>query len=82
MGIYRAKTDSWYVERVVNLFAGTLILLGVILGFEVSKYFFCFTGFIGFMMIFYAFTGICPSSIVFHKLGIPSMLEKYCGEKD
>ncbi len=81
MGIYRAKTDSWYVERVTTLFAGTLIILSVILGFTWSEYLFYFTGFIGFMMVFYALTGICPSSIIFHKLGIPSLLEKYCGEK-
>ena len=82
MAIYRAKTDSWYVERITSLLAGIFVLGSVILGLVTgNKYFFYFTAFVGFMLIFYALTGLCPSSILIHKLGVPSLLEKYCKEE-
>jgi len=81
MPIYRAKTDSWYIERITSLLAGVFVFGSVILGLTVSKYFLYFTAFVGFMLIFYAITGLCPSSILLHKLGVPSLLEKYCKEE-
>jgi hypothetical protein len=80
MAIYRARTDSWYVERVTSLLAGLFVFFSVLLGMAVSKYFLYFSAFVGFMLVFYAFTGICPSSIVIHKLGVPTLLERYCKE--
>jgi hypothetical protein len=82
MAIYRAKTDSWYVERITSLLAGTFVFGSTVLGLLTKiVYFYYFTAFVGFMLIFFAFTGICPSSILIHKLGVPSLLERYCGEQ-
>jgi hypothetical protein len=82
MAIYRARTDSWYVERITSFLAGFFIFFSVILGLTTgNKYFFYFTAFVGFMLMFYAVTGICPSSIFIHKLGVPSLLERYCGKE-
>ncbi|MEO2066499.1 MAG: DUF2892 domain-containing protein [Desulfurobacteriaceae bacterium] len=79
MAIYRAKTDSWYVERITSFLAGFFVFASVVLGLITgNKYFFYFTAFVGFMLMFYAVTGLCPSSILIHKLGVPSLLEKYC----
>ncbi|RKQ61708.1 hypothetical protein C7457_1151 [Thermovibrio guaymasensis] len=79
MAIYRAKTDSWYVERITSFLAGFFVFVSVILGlYTGNKYFFYFTAFVGFMLMFFAVTGLCPSSILLHKLGVPSLLEKYC----
>ena len=82
MAIYRAKTDSWYVERITSFLAGFFVFGSVLLGLITgNKYFFYFTLFVGFMLMFYAITGLCPSSILLHKLGVPSLLEKYCKEE-
>jgi hypothetical protein len=82
MAIYRAKTDSWYVERITSLLAGTFVFGSTVLGLLTKiVYFYYFTAFVGFMLIFFAFTGICPSSILIHKLGVPSLLGRYCGEQ-
>jgi len=79
MAIYKAKTDSWYVERITSFLAGFFVFVSVILGlYTGNKYFFYFTAFVGFMLMFFAVTGLCPSSILLHKLGVPSLLEKYC----
>jgi hypothetical protein len=82
MAIYRAKTDSWYIERITSLLAGFFVFTSVLLALTTgNKAFLYFTLFVGFMLMFYAITGLCPSSILLHKLGVPSLLEKYC-DKD
>ncbi len=79
MAIYRARTDSWYVERITSFLAGFFVFTSVVLGLMTGiNAFFYFTAFVGFMLMFYALTGICPSSILIHKLGVPSLCERYC----
>ncbi len=81
--MYRARTDSWYVERITSLLAGFFVFLSVLLGIITGNKYFCyFALFVGFMLMFYAVTGICPSSILLHRFGVPSLLERYCkGER-
>ncbi|SMP11259.1 Protein of unknown function [Desulfurobacterium pacificum] len=82
MAIFRAKTDSWYVERITTFMAGFFTFTSTILGLITGiKGFFYFTAFIGFMLMFYAITGLCPSSILLHKLGVPSLCDRYCKEE-
>lgn len=77
--MYRARTDSWYIERIISFLAGFFVFFSVLLGlYTKNNYFFYFAAFVGFMLFFFAITGLCPSSILLHKLGIPSLLEKYC----
>jgi hypothetical protein len=58
------------VDRAVFAFAGTMILLSLVLALYVSSYWLLFTAFIGINMLQSAFTGFCPAAIIFRKLGI------------
>jgi hypothetical protein len=58
------------VDRAVFAFAGTMILLSLVLALYISSYWLLFTAFIGVNMLQSAFTGFCPAAIIFRKLGI------------
>ncbi len=57
------------VENAVRALAGTFVLLSVSLGYFVHPGFFFFTAFVGANLLQSAFTGICPASTIFRKLG-------------
>jgi len=57
------------VDRAVLAFAGTMILISLLLSVYFSPYWLWFTAFIGFNMLQSAFTGFCPAAIVFRKMG-------------
>jgi len=58
------------IDRAVVAFAGTMILLSLLLGVYVSPYWFWFTAFVGANLLQSAFTGFCPIAILLHKLGV------------
>jgi hypothetical protein len=58
------------IDRAVVAFAGTMILLSLLLGIYVSPYWFWFTAFVGANLLQSAFTGFCPIAILLHKLGV------------
>jgi hypothetical protein len=58
------------IDRAVVAFAGTMILLSLLLGIYVSTYWFWFTAFVGANLLQSAFTGFCPMAILLHKLGV------------
>ena len=60
------------VDRAVFAFAGVMTLLSVALTHFVSPWFFLFTVFIGLNLLQSAFTGFCPTAMVFKKLGVGS----------
>lgn len=62
-------------ERALYLFAGIMVLISVALTHWVHPNFYWFTLFIGANLIQNSFTGICPASWVFKRLGIPSEAE-------
>lgn len=62
-------------ERALYLFAGCMILLSVALTQWVDARFYWFTLFIGANLIQNSFTGICPATWVFKKLGMRSEAE-------
>jgi len=68
--MYQMNTQHWHLLRAVFLVAGSFILGSVLLGLLVHPYFFYFTGFVGFMQIFFALTGYCPMAVLLHKLGL------------
>ncbi len=49
------------VEKKVRVMAGTMVLLGMGLGWYVSPYFFLIDLFVGLNLIQSAFTGFCPA---------------------
>ena len=67
--MYIADTTTWYLERLIRLFAGTLVLGSTLLGFLVHPNWFLFTGFVGSMLTIFALTGFCPMSIMLYRAG-------------
>ncbi|MDA8076235.1 MAG: DUF2892 domain-containing protein [Actinomycetota bacterium] len=70
------KPQGWTIERVVNLMAGAVVLVTLILGCERSKRWRLLTGFVGVNLIMDAAVGWCPSSVVLHHLGVPTAAER------
>ena len=62
-------------ERALYLFAGIMVLISVALTQWVHSGFVWFTLFIGANLIQTSFTGFCPATWVFKKLGMPSEAE-------
>jgi hypothetical protein len=59
------------IDRIVFAVAGTLVLVGLALGFAISHWFFAITGFVGLNMLQSAFTGFCPLAVLLRKAGMP-----------
>lgn len=57
-------------ERALYIFAGSMVLVSVALTQWVHPNFYWFTLFIGLNLIQNAFTGFCPATWVFKKLGM------------
>ncbi|WP_370673811.1 DUF2892 domain-containing protein [Pleomorphomonas sp. PLEO] len=58
------------LDRAVLAFAGSVLLVSLLLTYFVSSYFMWLTAFVGFNLIQSAFTGFCPAAIVLRKLGV------------
>ncbi|TQV74157.1 DUF2892 domain-containing protein [Exilibacterium tricleocarpae] len=58
------------IDRFVFAFAGTLILVSLVLGQWVHPYWFLLTAFVGLNMFQAAFTGFCPLASILKKLGV------------
>jgi hypothetical protein len=64
------------VDRWIRVFAGTFILLSVLLGAPasplfVSQWWLAFTAFVGANLLQYGFTNACPLGWILKKLGVP-----------
>ena len=57
------------IDRLVLAFAGSFILISVLLSQLHSIYWLWFTAFVGANLLQAAFTGFCPLAIVMRKLG-------------
>ena len=57
------------LNNAVQVFAGFMVILSVVLAAYVSPAFIWLTVFIGFNLIQSAFTGFCPAAMVLKKLG-------------
>lgn len=58
------------LDRMVFAFAGTFILISLILSQLFSPMWLWFTAFVGVNMLQTAFTGFCPLVIILKKLGV------------
>ncbi|RMG39344.1 MAG: DUF2892 domain-containing protein [Candidatus Dadabacteria bacterium] len=58
------------IDRMVFAFAGTMILLGLILSIYHSRYWLWLDAFVGANMLQAAFTGFCPLAIILKKCGV------------
>lgn len=70
------KSDGWPIERVVNLMAGTVVIVTLSLGCELSKRWRLITGFVDVNLIMDATVGWCPSSVILHHLRVPTAAER------
>ena len=59
-------------ERWLRGIAGFFVMGSVALGWFVSPWFFCFTGFVGLNLFQSAFTNWCPMMVLLRKLGTES----------
>ncbi len=60
------------VDRAVMMFAGSLVLLSLALGFYVSPYWYLLTTFVGLNLVQASMTGFCPAAMIFRELGCPA----------
>ncbi|HET9106931.1 MAG TPA: DUF2892 domain-containing protein [Steroidobacteraceae bacterium] len=58
------------IDRIVLAFAGTVVLLGLLLGVLVSPWWLLLAGFVGLNLLQSAFTGFCPLARILKRLGI------------
>jgi len=66
------------VEKALLVFAGTMVLLSVVLTYYVHPNFVWLTVFVGVNMIQSAFTGFCPAVMVMKKLGMVTEAQQAC----
>jgi hypothetical protein len=69
MQMYLADTKTWYLERLIRLFAGIFVVGSALLGYYVNPKWFTFTGFVGAMLTIFALTGFYPMSIILYAFG-------------
>jgi len=64
------------VDRLIRIFAGSFILLSLLLGVEgsplfMNKWWLAFTAFVGLNLLQFGFTNVCPMGWMLRKLGVP-----------
>lgn len=60
------------LDRAVLAFAGTLVLISLVLGWWLSPWWLLLAGFVGLNLIQASVTGFCPAAFVLRRLGVPS----------
>lgn len=58
------------IDRVVMAFAGTMILVSLLLGIQVNPNWFWLTAFVGANLLQASFTGFCPLAMILRKFGV------------
>ena len=67
--MYITKKDTWYMERIIWLIAGSFALAGTLLALIHSNYWLILTGLVGVNLLIFAFTGFCIMANILYKLG-------------
>lgn len=60
------------IDRIVFAFAGSVILISLLLAHWVSPWWLLLTAFVGLNLLQSAFTGFCPLALILKKAGVPS----------
>jgi len=74
--MYMAKTDGWYLERVVFLMAGVMAGLSSVLAWQVSPWWLILTALISVNLIIFAVSGFCLMANILYKLGVKPRLNR------
>ncbi|MBI2432312.1 MAG: DUF2892 domain-containing protein [Candidatus Hydrogenedentes bacterium] len=67
--MYLARTDSWYLERLIWLIAGTFTSASALLTWLHSPWWLLLTGLVGINLLIFAFTGFCLMANILYALG-------------
>ena len=59
-------------ERYVRLFAGTIMMVGLALGYWVHHGWYFLAAFVALNLFQSAFTGFCPLELILRRCGVPS----------
>jgi len=62
-------------ERMTTALAGSFIVGSLLLAHFTSPYWLLLTAFVGFNLFQSSFTGFCPATMIFEKLGFKSCAE-------
>lgn len=73
--MYMAKTDSWYLERIIWLIAGVFALASAVLAAFHSPWWLLLTGFVGLNLIIFGLSGFCLMANILYKLGARSKIQ-------
>jgi hypothetical protein len=58
------------MEQYIRAFAGTMILISLLLTVMFSQWWLLLTAFVGINLLQSAFTGFCPAEMILEKFGI------------
>lgn len=58
------------LDKAVLAFAGLVVLLGLVLGYALTPWWYLLSAFAGANMVQAAFTGFCPAARIFKALGV------------
>jgi hypothetical protein len=75
--MYMAKTNSWYLERIIWLVAGTFTMISAIGAWLHSPYWLILTALVGVNLLIFALTGFCIMANILTALGAKS--QTACG---
>lgn len=58
------------IDRIVFAFAGSMVLISIVLSLAVSPWWLVLTGFVGANLLQSAFTGLCPLAWLLARFGV------------
>ncbi len=60
------------IDRIIFAFAGSMILISLLLGYFVAPAWLLLAAFVGLNLLQSAFTGFCPLAMLLRRLGLPA----------
>ncbi len=60
------------IDRIILAFAGSMILISLLLGYFVAPAWLLLAAFVGLNLLQSAFTGFCPLAKLLRRLGLPA----------
>lgn len=67
--MYMARTDKWYLERIIWLVAGAFTLVSAIGAWLHSPFWLILTALVGVNLLIFAFSGFCIMANILYALG-------------
>ncbi len=69
--MYKLKTSSWYIVRILFVVAPTLTIISITATIFYNNSAWLFIAvFVSIMQLLFAFTGYCPMAIILDKAGV------------